>query len=212
MDLKGKKINVIGDSITYGVGTSNAENIFLNRIAREEGLAAARNYGISGARIAHQQGNEDNYPYAYCDRFGEMDDDADIVVVFGGTNDYGHGNAPIGTFSDRCTSTYYGAWHLLLSGLITKYPDALIAVMTPLHRCDENNPSVGNGLPLSRYVEIAREVAAYYAVPVLDLYTLSGIQPEHPVLKAKYCPDGLHPNDAGHRLIADRLAGFLKTL
>ncbi len=211
MELKGKKINFLGDSITEGVGTACKEEIYLNRIREAEGLAEARNYGISGTRLAVQNGPEDWGP-AYSVRYTEMDDDADIVVVFGGTNDFGHGNAPIGLFSDRVNTTYYGACHVLMKGLIEKYPAAVIVFMTPLHRLSEDEPSMGNGLPLKAYVEIIKEVAAHYSIPVLDLFAMGGIQPRVPVQQEKYCPDGLHPNGAGHQLIASRLSGFLKTL
>ena len=84
--------------------------------------------------------------------------------------------------------------------------------MTPLHRHDEDDPSPGNGKPLKVYREILKEVCQYYAVPVLDLYAVSGIQPRVPILREKYMPDGLHPSDAGNRRIASRLIGFLKAL
>lgn len=211
MELKGKKINFLGDSITEGVGTACREEIYLNLLKEAEGLAEARNYGISGTRLAVQNGPEDWGP-AYSVRYTEMADDADIVVVFGGTNDFGHGNAPIGQFSDRVNTTYYGACHVLMQGLIEKYPAAAIVFMTPLHRLSEDEPSMGNGLPLKRYVEIIKEVAAYYSIPVLDLFAMGGIQPRVPVQQERYCPDGLHPNGEGHKLIASRLAGFLKAL
>ena len=54
MDIRGKKINFLGDSITEGCGVANKENIFHARLAKEYGLAAARNYGIGGTRIAPQ--------------------------------------------------------------------------------------------------------------------------------------------------------------
>ena len=212
MELKGKKINFLGDSITQGVGTACEAEIYLNLIKEQEGLAEARNYGISGTRIARQQEGGDDYGGAYSVRYPVMDDDADVVVVFGGTNDYGHGNAPIGSFDDRTVDTYYGACHVLMEGLINKYPAATIVFMTPLHRLEENRPSDGNGLPLKKYAEIIREVAEHYAIPVLDLYSVSGIQPCVEVNRLRYCPDGLHPNGEGHKLMASRLAGFLKTL
>jgi len=211
MELKGKKINFLGDSITEGVGTACREEIYLNLIKEAEDLKEARNYGISGTRLAVQNGPEDWGP-AYSVRYTGMDDDADIVVVFGGTNDFGHGNAPIGQFTDRVNTTYYGACHVLMQGLIEKYPEAVIVFMTPLHRLTEDEPSMGNGLPLKAYVDIIREVAEFYSIPVLDLYAMSGIQPRVPVLQEKYCPDGLHPNGEGHKLIASRLTGFLKSL
>ena len=93
-----------------------------------------------------------------------------------------------------------------------KYPAAVIVFMTPLHRLTEDEPSMGNGLPLKAYVDIIKEVAQFYSIPVLDLYAMSGIQPRVPVQQEKYCPDGLHPNGEGHKLIASRLTGFLKSL
>ena len=153
----------------------------------------------------------------FCTRFKTMDDDADLIVLFGGTNDFGHGDAPLGSPTDREPVTFYGACHYLMSGLLEKYPDATIVVMTPLHRISEDNPR-GDGYkdydfaPLSTYAKIVKEVAAYYSLPTLDLWSVSGIQPKVPAIKERYCPDGLHPNDNGHELIAKRLAGFLKSL
>ncbi len=214
MELKGKKINFLGDSITQGVGSSCDANIYLNVLARNEELSAARNYGISGTRIARQF--SDSVDQSYVNRYSQMDDDADIVVVFGGTNDFGHGDAPIGTFEDRCTDTYYGACHLLMEGLINKYPMGTIVFMTPIQRADgpdlnRVHPTKAD-VPLKAFADIIKEVAAYYAIPVLDLFSMSGIHPQIECNKVKYCPDGLHPNDAGNALIASRLAGFLKTL
>ena len=47
MELKGCKINLLGDSITFGVGTSAPEKRFGDLIAAQYG-AIVRNYGISG--------------------------------------------------------------------------------------------------------------------------------------------------------------------
>ena len=141
-----------------------------------------------------------------------MDPDAELIVVFGGTNDYGHGDAPFGCFEDRTVDTFYGACHTLMRSLITKYPDAVIVIMTPLHRMGEDQPSVGNHLPLSSYVNAIREVAEFYSLPVMDLWASSGIQPRVNIIKEKYCPDGLHPNDAGHERMAERIASFLLAL
>ena len=55
-------------------------------------------------------------------------------------------------------------------------------------------------------------MAELYALPVLDLYATSGIQPKNPVCRERLCPDGLHPSDEGHALIARRIGQFLQTL
>ena len=214
MELKGKKINFLGDSITEGVGATDPEAMYVNIVKHDAELAEARNYGISGTRIARQSNDEGS---AYCDRYKKMDDDADVVVVFGGTNDFGHGDAPLGTMADRTPDTFYGALHTLYSGLTEKYPRSAIAVVTPLHRVGEDNPRGDGSKPedgalLKTYVEIIREVAEYYSLPVLDLYKESGLQPNVPIIRKMYIPDGLHPNDEGHIILADKIARFIERL
>lgn len=222
MNLKGLKINFLGDSITDGVGASSKETIYHALLKNEVQLKEARNYGISGTRFALQKGTpdrpKDDYwdVNSFCERFDQMDDDADVVVVFGGTNDYGHGDAPIGGFSDRTPDTFYGACHYLFSGLIRKYLGKTIVIMTPLHRTFESRNTgdkkvTGYGT-LKEYVNIIREVAEYYSLPVLDLYATSGLQPEIEEIKENYIPDGLHPNDRGHQVIAQKLKKFLELL
>ena len=168
MELKGKKILFLGDSITEGCGASDVSKCFVSLIAEKEG-AECVNYGIGGTRIARQlkPSAESIWDRDYLSRVPEMDEEADVVVVFGGTNDFGHGDTPIGKFEDRCVHSFYGALHMLYIALIEKYPAADIVVLTPLHRLNEDNP-YGDGFkqvptaPLKKYVEIVKEVAEYY--------------------------------------------------
>ena len=214
MKLENIKANFLGDSITEGCGTSNFDTKpFHQLIAKKYNMATARNYGIGGTRFA-KQGKPSASPrwdLDFCTRFAQMDDDASLIVVFGGTNDFGHGDAPIGTFADRTPETFYGACHYLMSGIINKYPEARIVFMTPLHRETEDNKNI-NGVTLSYYVSIIKEVAAFYSLPVLDLWSVSGIQPRVGVIKEKFCPDGLHPNDLGHEKMAEVIGAYLENL
>lgn len=216
MELKGTKINFLGDSITEGAGTSSPDRMFTMLIEREYG-AICQNYGIGGTRIARQKTpTDEKWDRDFISRVPEMDNDADIVVVFGGTNDFGHGDAPLGTMSDRTPYTFYGALHCLYTALTEKYPDVPIVILTPLHRLNEDSPK-GDNKPepvgtLKEYVNIIREVAEYYSFPVLDLYKESGLQPKVPVIQQKYIPDGLHPNDDGNAILAHKIARFLETL
>ncbi len=224
MELKGLTGNFLGDSITYGAWVSCPENIYHGVLKREAGLKEVRNYGINGTRIAKQlvleTDPESDYffvdRHSFCERFQEMED-ADFVVVFGGTNDYGRSDAPFGIFSDRTPETFYGACHYLFSGLIKKYAGKPIVIMTPLHREDELNPPNNRAQgdtpgTLKEYVQIIREVAEFYSLPVLDLYSSSGMQPMVQEIKELYFPDGLHPNDAGQAVIGRRLKQFLENL
>ena len=54
MELKGRIVNVLGDSITEGVGASCEANRFTDVLWREYELQKVNNYGISGSRIAKQ--------------------------------------------------------------------------------------------------------------------------------------------------------------
>ncbi len=217
MELNGKKIAFLGDSITEGAGVADQQNIYWNRLARMTG-AEVYGYGIGGTRIAKQHiPSEPVWDQDFCSRVDTMIPDADVVVVFGGTNDFGHGDAPMGTPADTDETTFCGALNVLYTKLYQRYPNAQLLVITPLHRLSEdegtwNEQGVRAAGTLKDYVNQIRRAAAYYAIPVLDLYAMSGMQPKIPVLRERYMPDGLHPNDAGHELIANKLAGFLKML
>ena len=84
--------------------------------------------------------------------------------------------------------------------------------MTPLHREYEYMKNEKTGKILREYVDAIRETAQNYGVAVLDLYSMSGLQPNIAEIKEIYVPDGLHPSDMGNKRIAERLYSFLKCL
>lgn len=217
MNLKGKKVLFLGDSITQGLGASTYDKSFVPMFA-ELSETEVKNYGVCGTRIARQRIKFgcDQWNRDFLERADEMEPDADVVIVFGGTNDFGHGDAKIGDFNSKSEYTFYGAMHCLCEKLLNKYPDAEIVFITPLHRLGEETPLKENGIAnevlLSGYVSIIKEVAGYYGLPVLDLFSISGIQPSVEIIKKEYMPDGLHPSDKGARRIAERLYDFLRTL
>ena len=217
MELQGKKIAFLGDSITEGHGVENLENLYWRRLARRSG-AECFGYGIGGTRLAPQVvPMNEKWDQQFITRVDQMIPDADIVVVFGGTNDFGHGDAPFGTIYDDDPSTFCGAVHELCVKLIRRYPDAQLVFLTPLHRLDEDEQyeaelGIRRVADLETYVDTIIEICAFYGIPVLDLFRVSGLQPKVSVIQERFVPDGLHPNDAGHEKIADRLYGFLASL
>ena len=56
-----------------------------------------------------------------------------------------------------------------------------------------------------------KEAGKIYSIPVLDLYSESGLFPRNAANAAIYfhASDKLHPNATGHRVIADVIMGFL---
>ena len=222
MELKGKKINFIGDSITEGARVASPDNFYPNILKRSAGLAEARNYGVGGSRIARLPKEKlEGIPSDedFNARAERMDPDFDAVVVFGGTNDFGHGNIPLGQMGDTDVYTFYGALRTLCLYLIKNYPDKQIVFMTPLHRLNEEldynkrkedgNP---NARPLVDFVNAIREVCELFSIPVLDMFKDSGMPARVWAWCEKYMPDGLHPNDEGQKIIAHKLQKFLENL
>lgn len=216
MELSGKKIAFLGDSITEGTGVCDLSNRYDRRIARDCGLAAASNDGIGGTRIAHQSkpSEKPRYDLCFCGRVYNLDPSADAVVVYGGTNDYGHGDAPFGELSDNTPATYCGGVRFLMDFLRKQYKEKPIVFLAPARRNGDearsqrrqNDPEA---YPLLKYVDVIKTIAEDYGVYVLDLYRELGIDPNKEEDRTAYAPDGLHFNDAGHSLIAEKLIALL---
>ncbi len=216
MELKNKVINIMGDSITEGVGVSEVSKRYTDVFAALTG-ARVNNYGISGTRFAKQRvpSAEPGFDQDFISRVDGMDENADAVVVFGGTNDFGHGDAPLGDMESRDPYTFYGACHVLMSSIVEKFCGKPVVFMTPIKRLYMDEESVDckkKGYTLEQYVNAIKKVAAYYAIPVLDMYIMSGFAPQIPKNKEMLTADGLHPNDTGARIIAERLKGFMESL
>ena len=224
MELKGKTVNFLGDSITEGAGVSNIkENRYDNRLMKMYDLAAVYNYGIGGTRLAHQK-----VPYktprmdlCFCGRAYNMNKKADIVVVYGGVNDYIHGDADFGTMDDKLHTTFCGAVYTLMTYLKETYAGKTVVFMTPAH-CNYKGVSdkevsprpikSADSKPLAAYVEVIKEMGKRLDVPVLDLFENLGLDPNNEEIKEKFTTDGLHFNDAGHEYIAKALGKFLSEL
>ena len=218
MELKNLTVNFLGDSITEGCGTSSQEATYRGVLKEMYGLKEARNYGVGGTRVA-RQGEITSLvrDRDFILRARDMSPDADLIVVFGGTNDFGHGQAPLGEMDDRTMYTFYGALHVLINNLQGKYPNKPIVFITPLHRHNEDGRGAWkpDGVvqhPLVDYVNAVKEVCSFYGTPCLDLFNEEELRAPGHEWYPRYMPDGLHPNDAGHKIIARKLGEFLENL
>lgn len=211
MELKGLTINFLGDSITEGYGTTDKDKVFHQIIKEKYGLKRAYNYGVSGTRIARQIVPTESKPkhdLTFELRSEIMDRNADAVVVFGGTNDFGHGDAPFGSIDSDDIYTFCGAVNSLIKRLVIDFPSKKIIFMTPLHRGNEMNPSEPDGKILEDYVEALRAICKKHYIPVIDLFEIHPLDPNDKTL----VPDRLHPSDAGHEVLADVVAKELLKL
>lgn len=204
MKLKNLKINFLGDSITEGCGTTNPSYRFSNRLA-DDFAVISRNYGIGGTRMARNVSRSQvcAYDCDFCMRALYMDKDADVVIVFGGTNDFGHGDAPFGNEGDKLPDTFIGACFFLMNYLTKVYAGKEIIFMTPCKRTDRELGTYSNR-PLVDYVNEIKKCAGKFNVKIIDLFDDDNI----PALTV----DGLHPGDEGHKYIEKIIAEFIENI
>jgi lysophospholipase L1-like esterase len=220
--FNGKKLVAIGDSITYGTHDAGRLTEWGKRVATMLNMTFV-NYGIGGSEIAI---NKENSPYTpMVSRFSEMDDDADLIIVAGGTNDWGHitglasvgdGEYLMGEFGDTEPTTFYGALDTMCKGLLAKYVGKTIFFMTPIKRYSGLNTPYYNenyrGYTLEDYVNAIKKVCGHYGIPVLDMFNECSLNPIIEPIKTAYIEDGTHPNSAGHIIMARQIAGFISSL
>lgn len=203
------KINFLGDSITKGERATSPEKGFVSLVGKLL-PAEVRNYGISGTRFAIQKtpSAKPEYDRYFASRVNEMNHDADLIFVFGGTNDFGHGDAPIGKLGDKTPETFFGAVDFLVNELLKHYKKEQIIFIEPLYRTDEIKPynhikPFHHTMP--EYREDLLKVLKQYDIEVLKLKDKFG--------KAENSPlyfDHVHPNDEGHKKLAELIIEYLK--
>ena len=207
------KINFLGDSITEGVGASVIDNCYVNQVARILGCEV-RNYGISGTRIARQKTPSSplSFDLDFQLRAEIIDDTADFTVVFGGINDFSHGDAPLGTFEDKTPYTFYGGLRNLCETLIRRKLKFVFII--PLGMAGEDEPS-GEGSKksnavLADYIAAIKHVLCFYGVDYIDLFHKFPIPPKDG--GNEWFIDFVHPNDKGHRVIAEIVSDYLRSI
>ncbi len=138
----------------------------------------------------------------------------ETVIIGHGLNDY-YSGLPLENEKDPMDEyTFAGALRSSLTALKRVNPSLRIVLLTPtyswlteaMQTCEEYD---GGGGILEKYVEKEIAVAAEQGVGVIDLY--HDFFP-HEVWEdwSRYTVDGLHPNEAGRALIAEKIADYLQ--
>lgn len=186
-------MDVLGDSITAGEKLSSQSQTYASLLAQKIGVTEVCNYGFCGSAVAGI------HPDRFLDRYGYMNPNADLIVVFGGTNDYGFDTA-LGSIGDRTGDTYYGGLNQLMSGLGQMYPRAEIVFITPLKReKDFKKNKYGN--TLDQYAKAVIDMASFYDYRVIDVYSPESLN--FASQKAEYMKDGIHPTAKAHAILAN---------
>ena len=206
------KIACLGDSITnLGEGI----NTYVNFLGSEAFPLVGQNVGLSGSALG-VPGKPGANP-ALSERYVQIEGDADIILVFGGSNDYGPTDFPVplgdpaGGDTDR--STFSGALRYLIKTLREDYPNALLIYATPMIRNDavwyksisldrEVTERNAFGCSLNDYREAGIAVCKAQNCPYLDTYTVPELNPLDEANRVARFRDGVHLNDAGAAFLA----------
>lgn len=163
-------------------------------------------------------------------RYEFMDNDADIIIVSAGSNDFQYNWTEIGTMEDTTTDTFYGAMKVLCEGLLNKFLGKTIIFCTPIKRAQTNLDTAadtvahkgGNygsvnsenifGKTLGDYSDMIKEVCAYYSIPVIDMYPNSLLNPALESQASLFDSWKTHPLQHGHVMMANYIVAQLKSI
>ena len=217
--LANKKINFVGDSITWGtnpdsmdVNTTTSDNTRLKPFSEtvsELTGALTTNYGWGGRTLAVDRVDGSLGVINLIDFKDRIDFDADIVFILIGINDL-HTTRELGTFGDTTADTFYGALDILCKKISTNW-----------------RVSEGKQVALSTYFDYDREpnwaawmdairiVCKQYAIPVADLMYEGRINPKTDDGELfAYRADGMkdpHPKQDGYDVMGRYYANWLKS-
>jgi len=209
--LKGQNVLFCGDSITTGVNASIQYHTRLSQLCG--GFASKTINAIAGSCIS-DTGNAGAAYTPLTQRLSELPTDVDLIVVFMGTNDYGK-DSIYGTIADTTDVSFYGALNVCLTYFQTNMPSARVVFMTPIHRGNDRTANA-KGKTLLDYVNAIKEECAMFGVPVIDTYSMSGLNPNVDANNTLYfvgsLSDRLHPNNTGQYTLAKRILPYLEML
>ena len=208
----GKKVVFEGDSITdsdYNPAYNGKS--WADYLANKLKMTIASNMALGGSSISTYNSagsvvtriTSNSYP-----------SDTKLFCIMAGTNDW-NSNVALGDIDSTDTSTILGALNAIIDHLQTNYPDATIVIMTPMHRSGMRTATRTAGT-LSDVAEAYEKVCMNWGVNCINTLKEFGMNAYNTTVANKFYveqnSDWLHPNPAGHKRIAIRMAGYISTL
>ena len=180
------------------IGVTTVEQMWWHRLATKEGWILERNNSFSGSLVCNYNEFHAGAYYAPHSFIRRMDDlgHPDVIFVFGATNDACDGT-PLGDYvyagwTEEQLCTFRPALAYLFDNLNTMYPMAHVYFLLDM---DLGSGSLMPGVK-EEYIESIHRISSHYNVDCIDLFSIY--------------KEGWHPNDSGHRKIAEQVAAFLE--
>ena len=244
----GKKIVGIGDSIMVGINSDgsaiidgigenglpctdqgyqiNSTGGFLGELRKKYPSINVVNMGVGSTTMQRNDNVNVNKVYkCISDRIDSIPDDADIIILEGGINDFFHASkgCVLGTYKDNLykyptsakyengaysyvefavdttldVSTFCGALEIALTKILVRFVGKPFIYVIP------HNPSAS--ADIDTFFDSAKSICEKYGVPVVDIRKV-GCMPRIYTLSGKidgtsaFTQDGVHPNPLGYQL------------
>lgn len=224
--LAGKRVLVLGDSISADYYANYKKWV---TVLMEEGFFSAdtTNDSIHATGfVARYTGDDPNAENDFISRVTALTDKSsyDLIIVFGGINDYiqnvemGETGGDIGTYFKPAVDYFFRY-------LLQNFPNAQVVVLSPLRTYNIWRNKAGGsqetGHYQTEYADYIRQVAESLNLPVLNLTEESGFCPYEEEFREKWTlipsgytrPDGVHPNeDYQEQFLAPMIKEFLSQL
>jgi len=186
-----KKIVIVGDSITAGVGATTSENRWVAMVYDKVKKATGNNkivldteYSISGTKLTDETNNKVFPAMNTLTKKAILDKNPDMLWIAYGINDLNGGVS---------YDTYYSAFDAYLQTIRNALPNCVIVVVGLTYLGND-----GNSALVQQYNLGYRKLAEKYGCAYADVY--NQLQGSEWLLA-----DGLHPTDIGYYVMADAI-------
>lgn len=223
VSLQGKKVSILGDSISTFTGTMpadyniyypesgdipNAGQTWWGQLLANTGMVLCRNASsantdVTGNSLALDGSAPGCSIRRIVDLKGTDGSNPDVIIIYMGINDFARSRT-LGSFTSPGVQTegevmvFTDAYELMLQKIKALYPTASIYCCTLLERCDLNGntgaPAVNlNGDTVADFNTQIKAIAKAYGASVVDFYNC-GINYTNLSL---FTVDGIHPTWIG---------------
>lgn len=190
-------VGCIGDSNTYGAGASvRVQYAWPVQLCKILGLDyKVNNLGVSGTTLQSAPADK---PWIATTQYTKLkDQNPDVAIIALGTNDSKSYNWPV-TAPEHFKTNYVE----LIKEISAYSSKPEVCILMPI-KAFSGNYNINNAVIENEIRPIIREISKTYGIALIDGYSATENI-------GSLVPDGIHPNDEGLNIIAQKVASVLQ--